>query len=106
MSCNVLRYKDGVCAQLCFILCDPMVCSPPGPPVHGISRQVNWSGCQSLLQGVFLTQELNPCLLSLLHWQTDSLPLAPPGKHHKDDTYVNKLVKLAFSLFLYDFLAI
>ena len=26
------------------------------------------------------TQELNLCLLSLLHWQVDSLPLVPPGK--------------------------
>ena len=33
-------------------------------------------GCHFLLQGVFLTQELNP---SLLHWQVDSLPLTSPG---------------------------
>ena len=26
-------------------------------------------GCQALLQGIFLTQGLNPCLLCLLHWQ-------------------------------------
>ena len=32
-------------------------------------------GCQFLLQGIFLTQGLNPCLLCLLHWQADSLPL-------------------------------
>ena len=37
-------------------------------------------GCHALLQGIFLTQGLNPCLLSLLHWQTGSLPLAPLGK--------------------------
>ena len=37
-------------------------------------------GCHFLLQGVFPTQGLNPCLLHLLHWQADSLPLAPPGK--------------------------
>ena len=40
-------------------------------------------GCHTLLQGIFLTQGLNPCLLGLLHWQADSLPLAPPGKSHK-----------------------
>ena len=28
-----------------------------------------------LLQGIFLTQELNICLLCLLHWQADPLPL-------------------------------
>ena len=37
-------------------------------------------GCHFLLQGVFLTQGLNPCLLRLLHWQGDSLPLMPAGK--------------------------
>ena len=34
-------------------------------------------GCRFLLQGIFLTQALNP---HLLHWQADSLPLEPPGK--------------------------
>ena len=29
---------------------------------------------------MFPTQGLNPCLLHLLHWQADSLPLTPPGK--------------------------
>ena len=33
-------------------------------------------GCYALLQGIFLTQGLNPCLLSLLHWQVGLLPLA------------------------------
>ena len=37
-------------------------------------------GCRDLLQAIFLTQESNPCLLCLLHWEVDSLPLAPPGK--------------------------
>ena len=37
-------------------------------------------GCHFLLQGIFLTQRWNQHLLHLLHWQTDSLPLAPPGK--------------------------
>ena len=37
-------------------------------------------GCHALLQWIFLTQGLNPPLLSLLHWQMVSLPLAPPGK--------------------------
>ena len=33
-------------------------------------------GCHFLLQGTFQTQGLNLCLL---HWQADSLPLAPLG---------------------------
>ena len=36
--------------------------------------------CHFLLQEIFQTQELNPCLLPLLHWQADSLPLETPGK--------------------------
>ena len=34
-------------------------------------------GYHFLLQGIFLTQGQNTCLL---HWQADSLPPAPPGK--------------------------
>ena len=37
-------------------------------------------GCHALLQGISLSQGLNPCLFCLLHWQAGSLPLAPPGK--------------------------
>ena len=37
-------------------------------------------GCNFLLQGIFVTQRLNPCLLCLLHWQVGPLPTAPPGK--------------------------
>ena len=40
-------------------------------------------GSHALLQGIFLTQGLNPCLLCHLYWQVDSLPLAPPGKPPK-----------------------
>ena len=39
-------------------------------------------GCHDLLQGIFLIQESNPCLLCLLSWQAGSLPLTPPGKHY------------------------
>ena len=37
-------------------------------------------GCHALLPGIFPTQESNPPLLHLLHWQAGSLPVAPPGK--------------------------
>ena len=37
-------------------------------------------GCHALLQGIFLTQGLNPHLFRLLHLQASSLPPAPPGK--------------------------
>ena len=36
-------------------------------------------GYHFLLQGIFLTQGLNPSLLYLLHWQVDSFPLSHLG---------------------------
>ena len=36
-------------------------------------------GCHFLLWGIFLTQGLNCCLLRLLYWQADSLPLCHLG---------------------------
>ena len=73
-----------VCAQSlqsCPTLCDPVNDSPPGSSVHGIlqARILEWS-CHFFLQGIFLTQGLNPCLLNLKHWQEGSLPIAPPEK--------------------------
>ena len=72
------------CAELlqsCPSLCDAVDCSPPGSCVHGESPGKNTGmGCQALLHGIFPTQRLNPCLLSLLCWQASSLPLAPPRK--------------------------
>ena len=47
------------------------------PLLVGFSRQEYRSGCHFLLQGIFQTQESNLCLLCLLHWQMDSLPLGP-----------------------------
>ena len=48
--------------------------SPPGSFIRGISQEKNTGvGCQFLLQGIFLTQGLNP---SLLHWQVDPLLLS------------------------------
>ena len=34
-----------------------------------------WEACVLLVQRIFPTQRLNPCLLSLQYWQTDSLSL-------------------------------
>ena len=36
------------------------------PLSMGFSRQIYWSGCHSLLQGIFLTQGSNPEYLALL----------------------------------------
>ena len=67
--------------QSCPILFNPMDCSLPHSSVHGDSPGKNTGGgCHFLLQGIFPTQGSNPRFLCLLHWQEDSLPLAPPGK--------------------------
>ena len=72
--------KTLLVTQLCLTLCDPMNCSLPGSSVHGIfqARILEWVA-SPLLQGIFLTQGLNLCLLCLLHWQADSLPLSYLG---------------------------
>ena len=55
--------------------------SPPGSSVHGILQpRILDLGFHALLQGIFLTQGWNLCLLCLLCWQAGSLPLVPPGK--------------------------
>ena len=46
------------------------------PLSMGFSRQEYRSGWHASLQGIFPTQESNPHLLRLLHWQAGSLPLA------------------------------
>ena len=43
------------------------------------SRQEYWNGLPFPPPGIFKTQGSNSCLLHLLHWQGDSLPLSPWG---------------------------
>ena len=43
------------------------------------ARKNTGVGCHFLLQEIFLTQGLNPCLLYLLHWQVGSLSLSHLG---------------------------
>ena len=55
--------------------CDSFNYSPPGSSVQEIFfRQNTGVGCHFLLQGIFLTQRSNPCLLHcrwiLYHWAT------------------------------------
>ena len=75
ICCVCLHAKS---LQLCLSLCNPIDCSPPGSSVHGILQARIWNGYHFLLQGIFLIQGLNSCLLCLLPWQAGSLPLAPP----------------------------
>ena len=77
-----LLKREWVCAFLvASVVSDSLW--PPGPwparllcPWDSPGKNTG-VGCQNLLQGIFLTQVLNP---SLLHWQAGSLPLVPPGK--------------------------
>ena len=65
-----------VCLLSRVRLCDPVDRSPPVSSDYGIFPGKNTgAGCHAFLQGIFLTQGLNPCFLCLLHWLADSLPL-------------------------------
>ena len=94
---SISRYGYLVC--VCYV-----VLSFPTLQVHGLQttrllRPWNFPGkdtgvgCHFLLQGIFLTQGLNPCLLHLLPWQADSLPLASPGKL---TGYLGKVIRPEF----------
>ena len=50
-------------------------------------------GCYFLLQGIFLMQGSNLCLLCLLHWQVGSLPLRHLGSPIYPCVYVYKRQK-------------
>ena len=82
-----------VCARACakcLWLYPPLWTIARQDPLSvGFSRQEYWSGLLCLLQTVFSIQGWNLHLLCLLHWQTGSLPLVPPGKpHHCQDNVV------------------
>ena len=68
------------CAQSCPTLCDPMEegLRPPNRLLcpwnfPGINTRV---ACNFLLQGIFLIQGFNPCLLCLLHCRWILYPLS------------------------------
>ena len=66
LQCMKAKSESEV-AQSCPTLSDPMDCSLPGSSIHGIfqARALEWGAI---------------AFSSLLHWQTNSLPLVPPGK--------------------------
>ena len=84
-----MAWKMGPVVHVCFLLscfsCVQLFATPctivcQAPLSMGFSRQEYWSGLLCPSPGIFLTQGSNLRLLSLLHWQAGSLPLAPPGK--------------------------
>ena len=81
-----------VLTQSCPILCDPRtnLCQAHLP--MGFSRQEYWSGLPFPSPGELPDPGMEaPCLLRLLHWQADSLPLSHLGSPS------NKLVKVSKS---------
>ena len=78
------RYIDCCCclvAKSCLTLCDPWTVAYQTPRPWDFPGKNAGVGCRFLLQGIFLTQGLNPCLLHLLHWQAGGFfATAPPGK--------------------------
>ena len=71
-----------MCVCMCLLshsvlsdFCDPWTVALQVPLFMKFSRQESWNPLLFPPLGIFLTQGLNWCLLSLLHWQADSLPL-------------------------------
>ena len=64
-------------AQLCLTLCNPMDCSWPGSPVHGVlqARMLEWVAIP--FSGDLPNPGVEPGSPAL---QADSLPSEPPGK--------------------------
>ena len=67
-------------AQLCLTLWDPMDCSQPGSPVHGIfpARILGWVAISCSRDPS--DPGIKHMSLCLLHWEVDSFTTEPPGK--------------------------
>ena len=79
-----------MCECVCVCVCScgqlfvvPWTVAHQVPLSIAFLRQEYWSGVPLPIPGTFLNQGLN---LHFQHWQTDSLPLAPPGKPKVTDS--------------------
>ena len=69
------------CPQSCPTLCDPVDWGPPGSSVQGIFQATILEQAAIAYSRDIPDAGVRPvCVLSLLQWQADSLPLAPPAK--------------------------
>ena len=75
-ACSVAKY----CLNQLFPT--PYTVVRQAPLFMGFPRQEYWSGYHFLSLGIFLAQGWKIHLLSLLHWQADSLPLSHLGSPH------------------------
>ena len=82
-----------MCVSVCSVTSNSLW--PQGPQPARLLCTWNFpsknigASCHFLLQGLYLTQGLNPRLLHLLHWQADCLPLShweSPGKVYSCST--------------------
>ena len=58
--------------------------------------------CHALFQGIFPTQGSNLCLLHLLHWQADSLPLSHQRSLILVPTNVHLVKAMVFPVVMYE----
>ena len=81
-ECSTLRLSACVLSRFShvWLFAVPWTVACQVPLYVGFSRQEYWSGLPCPLQGIFSTQRSNQCLLCLLHWHVDSLPLTIPEK--------------------------
>ena len=93
-SCSSLALSNMRPIHLCSVMSYSL--RPYGLSLTGLLCLLGSPGkntgmsCHFLLQGVFLTQGSNPCLLSLLHW-ADSLPLSNLGRNMYTTSFQNLL---------------
>ena len=74
-----------VCAQslsCVWLFAAPQTVACQAPLPMGFSRQECWGEVPFPTPGDLTNSGSNPCLLHLLHWQADSLPLMTTGKPH------------------------
>ena len=76
----------------------PWTVAHQAPLSMEFSMQEYWSGCHVLLQGIFSTQRLNLCILHLLHWQVNTLPLSHLGS---PKIYYQLLFRWSSSVIIY-----
>ena len=102
----------AICLHVC-ILSHVQVFLTSWTVAHEAPRPYNFPqkntgvGCHFFLQGIFPTQESNPHLLCLLHWQVDSLLLSHLGGpyvymgEHKTNSAKKNLSSLTNTCIIY-----
>ena len=72
-----------MCAQSSLILATPWTAAHQARLSMEFSKKEYWSGLPFPIPRDLLDPGSNLHLLSLLHWQADSIPTVPPGKYRK-----------------------